>query len=195
MEIIKKYVKYNFSKREGKIKYIVIHDTGNKGVGADALAHFNYFNGGDRQSSAHYFVDDKRVVEIIDPVRNRSWHCGDGKGKKGITNDNSIGVEMCVNVDGDYNKTISKTIELVKELQKKFDINDDYVVRHFDASGKNCPKSLFDCNYGYTWDKFKIMLRNDSDVLYRVCVGSYKDINNARKKAAEVGGFIVEYKK
>ena len=58
IKINEKLVKYNFSKRtEGKIKYIVILDTGNKRSGADAEAHFNFFNGGDRQSSAHYFVD------------------------------------------------------------------------------------------------------------------------------------------
>ena len=43
---------------ENKIKYIVVHDTGNKNKGADAKAHFNYFNSEYRGSSADCFVDD-----------------------------------------------------------------------------------------------------------------------------------------
>ena len=194
MDILKKYVVFNFSKRTDKIKYIVIHDTGNKGVGADALAHFTYFNGANRDASAHYFVDDKRIVEIIEPLNSRAWHCGDGKGKYGITNDNSVGVEMCINVDGDFNKTFDKTVELTKHLMKRFNIDADHVVRHYDASRKQCPGSLFQNSYGYSWDNFKNRIK-DKKTLYRVCIGSYADIENARKKAKEVGGFIVEYNK
>ena len=157
-------------------------------------AHFKYFDGGNRNSSANYFVDDKRVVEIIEPKNSRSWHCGDGNGKYGITNDNSIGVEMCINVDGDFNKTFKNTVELTKQLMKEFGIDADHVVRHYDASRKKCPAVLFDNHYGYSWDNFKTQIK-DKNTLYRVCVGSYADIENARKKAKEVGGFIVEYNK
>lgn len=42
-------IKYNRSNRGGTpIKYIVVHDTGNPSRGANATAHYNYFNGGDR---------------------------------------------------------------------------------------------------------------------------------------------------
>ena len=45
MEINEKLVKYNFSSRKRtSIKYIVIHDTGNTSKGADANAHFSFFN-------------------------------------------------------------------------------------------------------------------------------------------------------
>ena len=119
IKINEKLVKYNFSSRNGeKIKYISIHDTGNKRRGADANAHFNFFNGGDRQSSAHYFVDDKQILRII-KAEHKSWHCGDGKGKYGIRNENSIGIEMCINSDGDFNKTYSNTLKLTKYLMKK----------------------------------------------------------------------------
>ena len=194
INIIKKYVKYNFSKRQGAIKYIVIHDTGNKSAGADALAHYHYFNNANRNASAHYFVDNNEIIEIINPKINRAWHCGDTK-KSPITNDNSIGVEMCVNMDSDFTKTFNKTVELVKYLMKEYNIPLSNVVTHNDVSGKICPYSLLkDKTNGLTFDKFKNAL-NQSTVLYRVCVGSYADINNARKKAEEVGGFIVEYKK
>ena len=42
-------IKYNCSNRGGiPIRYIVVHDTGNPSRGANATAHYNYFNGGDR---------------------------------------------------------------------------------------------------------------------------------------------------
>ena len=195
MEITKKYVNYNFSKRTDKIKYIVIHDTGNKGKGADAMAHYNYFNGGNRNASAHYFVDDKQVVEIIDPDKNYSWHCGDGKGKFGITNNNSIGIEICINSDGDFSKAYKNCVELTKTLMKKYGIDNRHIVRHYDASLKMCPNTLINGHKGFTWDKFTSDIGNNVEKYYRVCIGSYKDIENARKKAKEVGGFIVEYYK
>ena len=51
MEINKKQIAYNRTARSQKPIYIVIHDTGNTGKGANANAHFNYFNGGNRNAS------------------------------------------------------------------------------------------------------------------------------------------------
>ena len=154
IQINEKLVKYNFSKRtEGKINYIVIHDTGNKGEGADANAHFNFFNGGDRQSSAHYFVDDKQILRVVKDS-DKSWHCGDGRGLNGIRNENSIGVEMCINPDGDFNKTYLHTLKLVKHLMKEYNIPLENVVRHYDASRKICP-NIFKENNWEKWNKFK----------------------------------------
>ncbi|QSQ07944.1 hypothetical protein H0A61_00263 [Koleobacter methoxysyntrophicus] len=60
LPIKKKIIRYNYSGRnDEKIKYIVIHDTGNRARGADAEAHYRYFNSGNRGASAHYFVDDR----------------------------------------------------------------------------------------------------------------------------------------
>ena len=154
IKINEKLVKYNFSKRtEGKIKYIVIHDTGNKRSGADAEAHFNFFNGGDRQSSAHYFVDDKQILRVIKDV-DRSWAVGDGRDKYGITNENSLNIEMCINSDGDFNKTYLHTLKLVKHLMKKYNIPLENVVRHYDASRKICP-NIWKENNWEKWNKFK----------------------------------------
>ena len=109
MNKIHKQIKYNHSLRNSKIKYIVVHDTGNTGRGSNAKAHFNYFNGGNRGSSADIFVDDTSVWYVNDYKKYYSWHCGDGKGRYGITNSNSIGVEMCINLDGNYNEALKNT--------------------------------------------------------------------------------------
>lgn len=137
-----KQIAYNRTPRTQPIKYIVIHDTGNKNKGANAESHFNYFNSGNRQSSADFFVDDKQILQVNDYNKYYTWHCGDGKGKYGITNQNSIGVEMCINSDGDYEKAYANMIVITKQLMAQLNIPADRVVRHYDASRKNCPGSF-----------------------------------------------------
>ena len=154
MEIIKKQIAYNVSIRKPEIKYIVIHDTGNKKKGADAMAHFNYFNGGNRNSSADFFVDDKCVIQANDYKKFYTWAVGDGKGKYGITNSNSVSIEICVNEDSNYKKAYSKAVELTKVLMAELNIPIDRVVRHYDASRKNCPASMSNNDWAY-WQDFK----------------------------------------
>lgn len=158
MLIEKKLIRYNYMKRQGQARprYIVVHDTGNPNVGADALAHYRYFNGGNRQASAHYFVDDKRIVETVETA-NASWHCGDGHGRYGITNSNSIGVEICINMDGNYEAALENARKIIRYLMGFYNIPLDRVVRHFDASHKICPRSMSDNNWKKWWE-FKASL-------------------------------------
>lgn len=148
MHINKKY-----SKRYDEIKYIVIHDTANYSSGADALRHYYYFKDSIVQSSAHYVVDDTQAIELISP-EYAAWHAGDGRGRFGIRNSNSIGIEMCVNGDSDYDKMMKNTLSLVKILMKKYKIKAENVVRHYDASRKLCPGSM-SVNNWEMWKKFK----------------------------------------
>lgn len=172
MNIIQKQIAYNISPRKSNIEYIVIHDAGNKGKGANAVAHFNYFNGGDRNSSADFFVDDTEVMQINDYKKYYTWQCGDGKGKYGITNSNSIGIEICVNSDGDYNKAFKNAVELTKHLMKELNIPIDRVVRHYDASRKNCPASMSGDDWAL-WNEFKRQIAENEGVL---SVEQYKDL-------------------
>ncbi len=158
--ITKKLIKYNFSKGNAP-KYIVIHDTGNKNKGADAEAHYKYFNGGNRNASAHYFVDDHETIQTVEHS-NAAWHCGDGKGNYGITNYNSIGIEICINSDGDYDKAVQKTIELVRTLMKELNIPIEKVVRHYDASRKKCPGTMSSNNWE-KWTWFINQIKQSSD--------------------------------
>ena len=148
-------IKYNFDERKGmKIEWIVIHDTANRGKGANAFNHYKYFGGGNRKASAHYFVDDKEVVQIIDDSK-KAWHCADnqgyGRALNGCMNANSIGVELCINQDGDYQKAKENMIELVKMLMKKYKIGVDRVCRHYDVSRKKCPSTFSEED----WKEFK----------------------------------------
>ena len=142
------------NRTKADIKYIVIHDTGNTRSGANAEMHYKYFNSGDRGSSADIFIDDKEVLKINDYYKFFSWHCGDGRGQYGITNSNSIGIELCINSDGNYDKMLESAVIVVKILMKELDIPADKVVRHYDASRKNCP-GTFAAGDWARWKQFK----------------------------------------
>jgi hypothetical protein len=160
-QITRKISNYNFSSRNGQsIKYIVIHFTGNQDD--TALNNANYFGGGNRDASAHYFVDNDNIVQVVED-NNASWNCGDGNGSYGITNQNSIAIEMC-GTNGDIsNETESNTIELVKYLMDKYRIDIDHVVRHYDASRKICPAPWGKDNWS-KWNKFKSKLSGNSNI-------------------------------
>ena len=142
------------SPRKEQIKYIVVHDTGNKSRGAGAKAHVNYFQTSDRKASADFIVDETGVYKINDYKKYFTWHCGDGHGRYGITNSNSLGIEMCINSDNNLALTHNYTIMLIYDLMVELGVPANCVVRHYDASRKNCPMHL---NYrAWTgWVNFK----------------------------------------
>lgn len=173
-------IKYNRSNRGGTpIRYIVVHDTGNPSRGANATAHYNYFNGGDRSSSADFFVDDTQVLCVNDYYKYYTWHCGDGRGKYGITNRNSVGIEFCINVDSDRDKTLERTAQLVRELMQELNIPIDRVVRHYDASRKNCPQSMSGNGWAQ-WYKFKEKLKGED-----LTMAQYEELKNEISQLTE----------
>lgn len=152
MEVVQ--LKNHIGTRKEKIRYIVIHDTGNSSAGAGADAHKRYFLTTDRKASADFLVDEKKIIKLNDYYKYFTWHCGDGHGKLGITNSNSVGIEMCINVDGNYEKTVNDTINLTYKLMKELKIDIEHVVRHYDASRKHCPNSMMGNNWD-RWNAFK----------------------------------------
>lgn len=150
-------IAYNRTARTEKPRYIVIHTTGNPRRGADAEAHFQYWNSGNVGQSADFVVDDKGALQINDYNKYYTWHCGDGKGKYGITNSNSIGIEICINEDGDFEKALENAVELVGKLKVETGIEN--VVRHYDASRKKCPAELSKDNWN-GWYKFLDMVNH-----------------------------------
>lgn len=151
-------IKYNRTPRTEKPRYIVVHTTGNTRKGADARAHFAYWNSGNVGQSADFVIDDKGVIQINDYTKYYTWHCGDGKGKYGITNANSIGVEICVNQDGDLDRALDYAAEFLRRLKAEAGIEN--VVRHYDASRKSCPEALM----ANDWEKWKNLLRRIAEV-------------------------------
>jgi N-acetylmuramoyl-L-alanine amidase CwlA len=134
--INKYHGKYNIANRTSTVKYIVVHYTAGTG---SARNNCIYFSNGNRNASAHYFIDDDSIYEYADPKAYATWHCGDGGGKYGITNANSIGIEV-VNTGNAFSEAeIEKLAWLVQKLMADFNVPADRVVRHYDASRKSCP--------------------------------------------------------
>lgn len=135
---------YNRTKRSVSVKYIVVHYTGSgTSASGSALANCKYFSGGNRSASAHYFIDDASIYEYADPSAYACWHVGDGKGKYGITNANSVGIEVCGT--GQFTSAeIDRLTWLVQKLMKQFGVPASRVVRHYDASRKHCPAYYVD---------------------------------------------------
>ena len=153
-----------YSGRGGNsIKYIVMHYTANDGDTDEGNAH--YFQGAGRRASAHYFVDEDSVTQSVRD-NDAAWHCGGAIESshhplRGICmNRNSLGVEMCSDiVGGKYTitpQTVDRAVELVKYLMAKYGIDVDHVVRHYDVTGKDCPKPWV--RDESLWRKFKARL-------------------------------------
>lgn len=140
--------------RGNKVLYIVIHETANEGKGANAQSHANLQSrGNSRNASWHYQVDDKQIIQSFkDSVE--CWH-----GSSQYYNTHSIGIEICVNSDGDFKKAVKKAAELAKYLRKKHKKNFDKIVTHYETSGgKNCPRHLRNNDWGVSWNEFKKMV-------------------------------------
>ncbi len=143
MRINKHHGSFNRSRRNGAVRHICVHYTGGTG---SALDNCKYFAGGDRQSSADYFVDpDGTVWEYNDPASGYyTWAVGDGRGRYGITNAASCHIEV-VNAGGPFTEAqVEAVAELVAMLRSKFGVPADRVVRHYDASRKQCPAHYVD---------------------------------------------------
>lgn len=131
--------------------YITIHNTDNYNKGANAKAHGNYLKNVDSKVSWHYTVDDTYIVQHLSD-NECGYHTGDGMSEKS-GNRNSIGVEICVNKDGDLLKATENAVELVKKLMKAYNIPIENVVQHYHWSGKDCPHELRLGN-PYSWETF-----------------------------------------
>ena len=82
-------------------------------------------------------------------------------------NNNSIGIEMCVNVSGDIYDTWQRTGQLVADILVRNGLTLDRVKEHNTWSGKNCPQCL---RAGSYWNEFMKMV----EVNY-IIMKDYKD--------------------
>lgn len=144
-------------RKHSDIKYIVIHDTGNASKGADADAHFKYLQTATRYGSAHYYLDDRQIIQVIGDSLV-AWSIGDRWGYKNnprriadATNSNSLSIELCINADINKDLAYKNLVELTKNLMKKFNIPHGRVIRHFDATGKICPGSWSGDDWSKWW--------------------------------------------
>lgn len=132
-----------------KAEYITIHNTGNEKSSAKGERGWLTNPSNNRQASFHLAVDENNVVECL-PLDEHAWHCGDGHGKGNMT---SIGIEICES--GNYAKTVENAIQLTAKLLSERKWGVDKLRRHFDWSGKICPRLMYDDGNWDTWKEFK----------------------------------------
>lgn len=160
------------------VKYIVIHYTaGASSKSGAAMANRNVFL--KRAASADFCVDDENIIQVNPDLDNYyTWAVGDGKGKYGITNGNSISIEICSNLmngasaavpnhKGWYftDASLANAIKVVRYLMIRYNLPIERVVRHYDASRKLCP-AIVGWNDGYLAciDGKPMPTRNNSNV-------------------------------
>jgi len=139
----KKQIQYNYYKnRVIKPEYIVIHETANTAVGANARNHYLYWNREpNANASTHFVVDNREIYQMLE-LNQGAFHVGDNKGHSDITNFNSIGIEIAVNQDGNFYQARENAIQLTINIMKYLNMNISQLKRHYDASGKNCPTNM-----------------------------------------------------
>ncbi|MED4581895.1 N-acetylmuramoyl-L-alanine amidase [Brevibacillus choshinensis] len=181
-------------------KGLVIHWTANEGKGANAVANRNYFNKPTTEASAHYCVDDKQIVRCL-PENEMGYHVGAKsynpeslKQLSSYPNNCTIGIEMCVNSDGDFKKMYQKTVELAADILKRYGWGVDRLWRHFDITGKNCPAYFVTDSFAekftglsaeQAWAKFK------QDV-QRGLIGNPQPENKpVEKVSVEINGVVL----
>jgi len=86
--------------------------------------------------SWHYTVDDKRVVKHL-PTNEKGWHAGPG-------NQESIGIEICMNSGIDQAAAFDRTARLAAALLHDLGLSLTDVVTHRFWTGKKCPQLLLD---------------------------------------------------
>ncbi|MGE7672898.1 peptidoglycan recognition protein family protein [Lysinibacillus sp. NPDC094403] len=171
----------NLSKKRESLEF---YETDNTRSGADADAHARLqYNGNSRNASWHYTVDDKEAEQSFE----HAWRCWAAGSTTG--NNQGIQVEVCVNSDGNYQKAMQNTAELVAKIMKDENIPIQNVVQHNHFSGKNCSRNMRDGKVSCS--QFITMVKNASDNAqqqkpiidnnkYRVLTGTY-----ATRQAAE----------
>jgi N-acetylmuramoyl-L-alanine amidase len=127
-------------------KWVVVHETGNTKKGANAKNHATYLKNlaaaNTTYVSWHYTVDDECAYHHI-PDDEVTWHASDGS-KEGGGNYAGIGVEICVNSDGDFTKARDNAAWLVAKLLKDNNLPLSAVKQHYDfaPNKKNCPETI-----------------------------------------------------
>lgn len=158
-----RYQEYKASlPNEENILWIVVHESGMPGAGNDAelLARIQRQQADGertyRQASWNYQIDHEKIYQSFDDTVY-CWHAGGDYGKYlPLGNSNSIGIEMCINEDGNYDGAMAHDAKLVAHLMNKYNLKMENVIRHNDTSGKICPNYMIETNrYGEFLEKVR----------------------------------------
>ena len=130
----------------GKPTKVVIHSTSNT---APAINERNNLarKGNTRVASFHDVVDDKEVIECI-PHNEIAFHAG-------RCNRYSVGIEICEG--GNRSVTIVNAVKHTANVLKRHGLGVNDMMRHYDCTGKNCPR-IMSANNWKEWHMFKSLV-------------------------------------
>lgn len=129
------------------VKKITIHETGNPDDGADAEMHAKLLanNPNWGQASWHFTVDDLEAILHI-PLTEVAWHAGDDTGPG---NWESLGLEGCVNADGNFWVMRRNLAGLAAHLCRSHALGAGDIVQHHHwarvghlPTHKHCPERM-----------------------------------------------------
>lgn len=189
------------SKRNSTTK-IAVHYVANPGT--SAIANRNYFENCKTTGvyvSSNYIVGlDGEVIRCVPD--DEIAYCTNQ------ANAYSVSIETChPDWTGKFDpKTYSSLVELCAMLLKKYKLGSDDLIRHFDVTGKVCPKCFVEASKGGSddeknsaWNKFKFDVKakmngntssSGTSQLYRVRkswsdaksqIGAFSSLDNAKK--------------
>lgn len=168
MEITKLYLPVKTKRRPGTknggIKFIVVHDTGNPGSEkwgpATAKANVQYYiaTANDEEASAHYFVDDREIIECIPPDEVAYHVIYDKPTDNFIYGDDAnscaIGVEICYGLGIDMERCYWNAVWLINHLLNQYGLTPLHVTAHtiLDPTRKTDPAAALK-QAGRSWMK------------------------------------------
>lgn len=145
------------------VLWIVTHETGMSYAGDDALLlaksqdeNAHYLNAG-RDASWNYTVDDHSIyISYDDTVA--CWHATDGRSEGG-GNYNGIGIELCVNADGNFEVAMRNDARLMAYLLLKHNLGILNMRQHHDFyEPKDCPYNI---RRNYRWFEYLSMISKE----------------------------------
>lgn len=133
-----------------KITGIVVHYTANPG--ATAEGNRNYFEGlkdsHDTKASSNFIVGlEGEIIQCV-PTWEVAYASND-------RNEDTVSIECChPDESGRFTEnTYHSMVQLCAWLCLKFDLDENDVIRHFDVTGKNCPKYFVEDEKA--WEQFR----------------------------------------
>lgn len=131
---------------------VTVHETGNFGKGANALAHRNYYhrlcktNDAAQEIGYTGFVDDK-IAYLVQPLDEVAWTCGKREG-----NNTTCSIEICENPECNFDIARDNGAyfaawilwkkghtQVIDGMQDKINGN---LWQHYSWTGKNCPQQI-----------------------------------------------------
>ncbi len=166
--------------KDMKPEYLTIHSTGNEK--STAQNERDNLNRPDNTSTTgfHIVVDDRHVIECI-PLNKVAYHAGDGA--NGTGNNKSIGLEICES--GDRAKTVENAVEVSAKILHQYNWGIDKLKRHYDWSGKNCPRIL-SANNWKEWEVFKAKVQAHLNLLNHTVHWAEKHFINLNEKGIKI---------